>query len=38
MTEEKYKKAEQIKKEVSRNKVIAEMLKKQRNSLYICMY
>lgn len=27
MTEEQYKKAEQIKKEVSRNKVVAEMLK-----------
>lgn len=26
MTEEQYKKAEQIKKEVSRNKVVAEML------------
>lgn len=27
MTEEQYKKAERIKKEVSRNKVVAEMLK-----------
>lgn len=27
MTEEQYKKAEQIKKEVSRNKVVAKMLK-----------
>lgn len=27
MTEEQYKKAEQIKREVSRNKVVAEMLK-----------
>ena len=29
MTEEQYKKAEQIKKEVSRNKVVAEMLKRK---------
>lgn len=34
MTEEQYKKAEQIKKEVSRNKVVAEMLKKQKDLLY----
>lgn len=31
MTEEHYKKAEQIKEEVSRNKAVAEMLKKKRN-------
>lgn len=34
MTEEHYKKAEQIKKEVSRNKVVVEMLKRKEISSY----
>lgn len=34
MTEEQYKKAEKIKKEVSRNKVVAEMLKNKEISSY----
>lgn len=34
MTDEQYKKAEQIKKEVSRNKIVAEMLKRKEITSY----